>query len=95
MNGIHLELLKELLSSGYDCSIDTTDTVLWEPGDKSLHGFCDSRPVYNCHGECEPFLLKFLVECSKNAYGKSELFSQGVSHTLSNTCTQVFGAKPH
>ncbi|CAI7600358.1 unnamed protein product [Penicillium manginii] len=80
-SGIHLELLKELLASGYDCSIDSTvDRLRWKPSkwnnmetqDGNAHdGFCYYRPYNDRDGksQCEPFLLKFLVECSKNSYG--------------------------
>ncbi|OOQ87598.1 hypothetical protein PEBR_15780 [Penicillium brasilianum] len=68
--GLHLKTLKELLASGYDCSLDTTFTDLFgshrqfRKGDKFAPCFFDQDD-----GEYEPFLLKFLVECSKNAFG--------------------------
>lgn len=70
---MHLILVKELLASGYDCSLDTSYADPWGPwfARERLRpfGFCN-YPRQD--GESEPFLLRFLKECSKNAYGKSE-----------------------
>jgi hypothetical protein len=70
--GIHLRILKELLASGYDCSLDIPYT------DLSAHWLVHKgrepllRSFYQDGGESEPFLLKFLMECSKNAFGEFE-----------------------
>jgi hypothetical protein len=73
--GLHLKLLKELLTLGYDCSADMSCH-----SQVPLKGFFSSssraavQPPLSMSNEeyGEPFLLQFLTECSKNGYGESE-----------------------
>jgi hypothetical protein len=66
--GPHLTLLRELIALGYDLSADvysSTDRYSSLPFPEPLFGF---RDAYT--DTPDPFLLRFFVECSKNAYGK-------------------------
>lgn len=72
-----MSLLKELLASGYDCSVDTLYTDQFDPwlGQKvpRPHGFPlfpASYPLPDGNDKGDPFLLEFLRECSEHAYGE-------------------------
>jgi hypothetical protein len=75
--GLHLKLLKELLALGYDCSADTFMHARVPCSDFGLPDISYVFPPlrradfggYTARDR-EPFLLNFLAQCSKNAYGE-------------------------
>jgi hypothetical protein len=63
-----LTLLKELIALGYDLSADEYSSPFMFselPFTEPLYGFPEAYTDMP-----DPFLLKFFVECAKNAYGK-------------------------
>lgn len=62
--GPHLALLERLITLGHDFSEDTFNHgFTWPPITPELYA------CRNCI-EFDPFLLQFLCQCSKRAYGK-------------------------
>ena len=62
--GPHLTLLERLITLGHDFSEDTFNhEFVWPPITPVWYAYEDDI-------ESDPFLLKFLRQCSKRAYGK-------------------------